>query len=119
MVRNMRSEQVHESTWMSHFACFFCRKSYKQSIMYRYQLRSETNRSRVWRRMDRERVCPDCRGALRDMGTSFSAPRQQDSRSWEEVWERWNGQQQAYVRYQYPGLRLLERLPRRRPGAKG
>jgi DNA-directed RNA polymerase subunit RPC12/RpoP len=58
-----------------HFACFHCRKSFKQS--YRGELKSGES--------DRPFRCPECGVPMKNMGADFKAPRQCDSKQWLKV----------------------------------
>src|SRR3954453_22868801 len=62
------------------FACFRCRKAFKRR-------KAEDLPSRM--RGDEEAPepvrCPDCRGAMHDMGMDFKAPPKQDVRQWKKV----------------------------------
>lgn len=53
--------------YLSHFACFTCRKSFKQDPL---------NESLP-------HVCPECSGALRDMGRNFRPPKKAAKNAWE------------------------------------
>ena len=52
-------------------ACFDCRKSWKV-------------------RKDTTGVCPQCGGALHEMGRSFKAPKKSDAEQWEKVRALWS-----------------------------
>jgi len=53
--------------YLSHFACFACRKSFKQVPL---------NESLP-------HVCPECSGELRDMGRNFRPPKKAAKNTWE------------------------------------
>ena len=53
--------------YLSHFACFACRKSFKQDPL---------NESVP-------HVCPECSGALHDMGRNFRPPNKSATDAWE------------------------------------
>jgi hypothetical protein len=53
--------------YLSHFACFACRKSFKQDPL---------NESLA-------HACPECSGELRDMGRNFRPPRKSAKNAWE------------------------------------
>jgi len=58
-----------------HFACFNCRKCFKQPG------------SAEWEAPEKHRPfpCPDCREPMCDLGSDFKAPRQRDARQWLKV----------------------------------
>jgi hypothetical protein len=58
-----------------HFACFGCRKSFKQA--YR--------RESLAREDARPFPCPECGKPMKNMGADFKAPRQRDRRQWLKV----------------------------------
>ncbi|MCP9494435.1 MAG: DUF433 domain-containing protein [Pyrinomonadaceae bacterium MAG19_C2-C3] len=60
--------------WKMQYACFNCRKTYKQTIPY---LRP--------RELDRERFCPQCRSRMWMMGVAFKAPKQTNIKQWTKV----------------------------------
>jgi hypothetical protein len=53
--------------YLSHFACFDCRKSFKQDPLDE----------------SLSHTCPDCTEALHDMGRNFRPPKKTDKKSWE------------------------------------
>jgi DNA-directed RNA polymerase subunit RPC12/RpoP len=53
--------------YLSHYACFDCRKSFKQNPI----------------ESDHPHVCPDCAEKLSDMGRDFRPPRKAAKDSWE------------------------------------
>lgn len=55
-----------------HFACFPCRKSYKQPGSSEWGMTGEA----------RPFPCPGCGKLMRDLGSDFKAPRQRDVRRW-------------------------------------
>lgn len=103
--------KIYEVTYTSHFACFTCRRASKQSVTYRYE-------RRPWEQVSPEHCCNECGEVMRNMGRYFTSPRRQDVRAWEAAREQLVAGRDTWDRRQYPGLKLLERLPRRRPGAK-
>lgn len=54
---------------LQHYACFGCRKAFKQPFSADLP----------------ERACPQCRQPMTIMGTDFKAPRQDDVRQWQKV----------------------------------
>ena len=69
-----------EHTYKEPFACFTCRKSFKQQSR--------------WELPDAERpapgeprvvLCPQCRQPMADMGLDFKAPSQSEVKQWEKV----------------------------------
>lgn len=62
-----------------HFACFHCRKTFKQAG------------SSNWDSNVRERPypCPECQVPMVRMGRQFKAPRQLSVRAWREVEEKY------------------------------
>lgn len=51
---------------LQHWACFYCRKTFKSPL-------------------SAERLCPQCRQPMTNMGTDFKAPRQDDQEQWQKV----------------------------------
>ena len=62
------------------FACFTCRKSFKQPS--RWELPES---ERPPRGQPRVVLCPQCRQPMADMGKDFKAPSQSDAKQWEKV----------------------------------
>jgi hypothetical protein len=58
-----------------HFACFVCRKTFKQPGSSNWD-------SNV---PDRPFPCPECKQPMARMGRHFKAPRQRAVRAWQEV----------------------------------
>ena len=55
--------------YLQHWACFPCRKTFK----------SEASKRPL------ERLCPQCRTPMTNMGTDFKAPAQKNVKQWEKV----------------------------------
>ncbi|AZH29646.1 MULTISPECIES: hypothetical protein [Paenibacillus] len=58
------------------FACFACRKVYKQTS--RFEIPKEEYEGIV-------HVCPQCQTPMHDMGHDFQAPKQTDIKQWKKV----------------------------------
>ncbi len=69
-----------QSTYKEPFACFECRKVFKQ--VSRWEL-PESQRLIVGEQ--REINCPQCSGLMADMGFDFKAPKMNDIKQWEKV----------------------------------
>jgi hypothetical protein len=66
---------VPKATNRVHFACFNCRKSYKQPGSSNWDSNIP----------ERPFPCPECKQPMARMGRYFRAPRQQALRNWREV----------------------------------
>ena len=66
---------VATATNRVHFACFACRKTFKQPGSSNWD-------SNV---PERPFPCPDCKQPMARMGRHFKAPRQRAVRAWQEV----------------------------------
>lgn len=67
-------------TYKEHYACFSCRKVYRQPM--RHEM------ARPIGREDRRLVpCPQCGMAMTNIGKDFKAPRQADVKQWQKVQE--------------------------------
>ena len=66
---------ISSATNKVHFACFFCRKTFKQ-------LGSSTWDSNV---PERPFPCPDCQRPMARMGRNFKAPPRRSVKDWERV----------------------------------
>ncbi len=66
--------------YKEHYACFTCRKAFKQTI--RWELSSASQPA-----VGETRVChcPQCGQAMVDMGLDFKAPKQKDVKQWQKV----------------------------------
>lgn len=69
-----------ETTYKEPFACFDCRKVFKQTS--RWEL-PESQRLQVGEA--RNVRCPQCGKNMADMGFDFKAPKQGDLKQWEKV----------------------------------
>ncbi len=69
-----------QSTYKEPFACFDCRKSFKQTS--RWEL---PNHLRVAPGEERVVLCPQCRKPMADMGHDFKPPRTDDLQQWKNV----------------------------------
>ncbi|MNI45398.1 hypothetical protein D3C73_998220 [compost metagenome] len=58
------------------FACFSCRKVFKQ--VSNLELSETENLNRLYK-------CPQCNEIMKDMGHDFKAPRQDDRKQWTKV----------------------------------
>jgi hypothetical protein len=67
-------------TYKDHYVCFVCRK------MFRQPMRHEMARP-IGREQQRIAPCPQCGGAMTNMGKDFKAPRQADVKQWQKVQE--------------------------------
>jgi hypothetical protein len=68
--------------YKDHFACFDCRKAFKQ-WQWEATDEDEFNRRQKLKHVPREVMCPDCGESMTDMGLDFKAPRQNDVEAWE------------------------------------
>jgi hypothetical protein len=66
--------------YKEHYACFACRKSFKQQS--RWEL-PESRRPAPGE--ERVALCPQCRRSMAYMGMDFKAPPQTDVKQWEKV----------------------------------
>ena len=69
-----------EHTYKCHFACFQCRKMFRQP--------SNADLPEARRPAPGEQrvvPCPECHGAMQNMGLDFKAPRQSDVKQWKKV----------------------------------
>lgn len=55
------------------FACFRCRKAFKQPVAHPRRLPEE------------QHICPDCGGEMQEMGRYFRAPKRGDVEQWMKV----------------------------------
>jgi hypothetical protein len=62
------------------FACFDCRKVFKQTFRKELAQKMRTNSEG-----NRLIPCPECRRPMRNVGRDFHAPRQSDIRQWRKV----------------------------------
>lgn len=67
-------------TYKEHYACFACRK------MFRQPMRHEMARP-IAREEKRVSPCPQCGQAMTNLGKDFKAPRQTDVKQWQKVQE--------------------------------
>ena len=91
---NISRSDYHDITyWLQHYACFHCRKAFKQSFDNQHT----------------ERLCPQCRQPMTNMGTDFKAPAQKEANQWRKI----QLLAQAGVKFfpQWP-----DELPGERPG---
>ncbi|ULL18893.1 hypothetical protein DVH26_33330 [Paenibacillus sp. H1-7] len=58
------------------YACFHCRKVFKQTSNYDLEEGERNNR---------QYKCPQCSETMKDMGHDFQAPRQNDLKQWSKV----------------------------------
>ena|SRR5579862_4269749 len=71
---------AYSGPYKEHFACFQCRKTFKQ-----------TNRKELAQKMPtgpdgkRRVLCPECSRPMQNMGLDFHAPRQADLRQWRKI----------------------------------
>ena len=75
-----------------HYACFTCRKMFRQVNSYDRELYAafdaEMVGSEAQRRLHVEKrvcLCPQCRQPMHNMGFDFKAPRQTDIKQWRKV----------------------------------
>jgi hypothetical protein len=66
--------------YKEHFACFHCRKAFKQTP--RKELVQKMPLGQDGKRLA---LCPECRRPMHDMGLDFHTPRQADVRQWRKV----------------------------------
>lgn len=64
-----RSEYYEITGRLQHYACFHCRKTFKQGFP----------------RAGEATLCPQCRQPMTNMGTDFKAPAQREHRQWQKV----------------------------------
>ncbi|WP_199699870.1 hypothetical protein [Deinococcus sp. RM] len=64
-----RSEYYEITGRLQHYACFHCRKAFKQGFP----------------RSGEATLCPQCRQPMTNMGTDFKAPAQREHRQWQKV----------------------------------
>lgn len=64
-----RSEYYEITGRLQHYACFHCRKAFKQGFP----------------RSGEVTLCPQCRQPMTNMGTDFKAPAQRERRQWQKV----------------------------------
>lgn len=69
---------VPHATNKARFACFACRKTYKQLGSSTWDLEVP----------DRQFPCPQCKEPMARMGRHFKAPPQRSTRAWREVREK-------------------------------
>jgi DNA-directed RNA polymerase subunit RPC12/RpoP len=69
-----------DTTYKEHYACFHCRKAFKQPSYF--DLPKDV---RPKRREERVVVCPQCGSRMRNMGLDFKAPRQRSVDQWRKV----------------------------------
>ncbi len=69
-----------EHTYNEPFACFGCRKSFKQVSRWRLP-----ENLRPAKGAAREVPCPQCGKLMADMGKDFKAPKQTDVEQWEKI----------------------------------
>src|SRR5688572_14219112 len=62
------------------WACFKCRKSFKQTS--RYELAHPLPLAEDGSRLV---ICPQCKGPMQNMGLDFKAPKQTDVEQWQKV----------------------------------
>ena len=74
-----RKDQPY-GTYKDHYACFECRKAFKQSNIL------DLPKQRRPRRGEKTTVlCPQCRNPMHNMGHAFKAPRQNATKQWKKV----------------------------------
>ena len=61
-------------TYKSHFACFSCRKTFKQA-----------HEADLVKKTDREFKCPECGGFMADLGLDFRSPRKTAVKEWKII----------------------------------
>lgn len=78
--RSMRREYKPHAIYKDHYACFQCRKAFKQPNVLDLP---EWERPR----RDEQRVipCPECGEAMHNMGHAFKPPRRNAIKQWEKV----------------------------------
>lgn len=115
------------------FACFKCRKAFKKLTfsdwMKRHQVRHvELKDPEVRGALERTyqakvAVCPDCGGAMVEMGKRFRPPKRRDERAWrfvEETVAQGNNFNGWFVPAKSaPGVLLLKRVVKRARGCRG
>jgi hypothetical protein len=75
MARRPRTNRIDRSEYyeitgrLQHYACFRCRKAFKQGFP----------------RAGEAILCPQCRQPMTNMGTDFKAPAQRERRQWQKV----------------------------------
>jgi hypothetical protein len=70
-----------------HFACFKCRKAFKQSDLPKqeYKLGKKGRIDKINVKNRTEMKCPQCGKKMNNMGNSFRAPKQNDVKQWKVV----------------------------------
>lgn len=69
-----------EASYKEPFACFDCRKSFKQMSYFEIP-----EHQRPTHRHERIVLCPQCGCVMADIGHDFKAPPMRDLRQWEKV----------------------------------
>jgi len=73
---------AYAGPYKDRYACFVCRKAFKrrkaEDLPARMRVAGEAGSRAVVR-------CPDCGGAMNNMGMDFAAPRRADVRQWRKV----------------------------------
>jgi tRNA(Ile2) C34 agmatinyltransferase TiaS len=69
---DQRKATAHDFLYPMQFACFECRKSFKQHMMV-----SQLDKH--------EPTCPQCGDKMSMMGRAFKAPRNSDIKQWQKV----------------------------------
>jgi hypothetical protein len=70
--------------YKSHFACFHCRKAFKEHE----GVLTKTEHRKVYG-ADWKAICPECGSEMADMGLDFKAPRQ-------NAWKQWKAIEELY-----------------------
>jgi DNA-directed RNA polymerase subunit RPC12/RpoP len=67
------------------YACFTCRKAFKQPTRNGYLM--VVGHNRIWHEVSAHQ-CPECGGKLYFMGRKFKPPRQSDKVGWQAAYEK-------------------------------
>lgn len=71
----VRGRELHSAEHSQHYACFWCRKAFKQ--------RGSRHPSQFWiEAPDRPFPCPDCKTPMVPLGRDFKAPPQRAKAEW-------------------------------------
>ena len=73
--------------YREHWACFGCRKMFRRRSPKEWPsgFKIETGRITQWPDKAAHAACPQCRGAMHNMGLDFKAPSQNDEKQWQKV----------------------------------
>ena len=73
----------YDYTYLTHFACFACRKAYRQIPTNRVYRRQ--GRKILFSFERRDVVCPQCGSVMANMGRNFKAPKRDDLDRWAAI----------------------------------